>query len=241
MTEPSQLESEASEAPGLVERQFEHLTQSLPDLLERLQRLAPALIATIARGSSDHAAAFAGYLVGLRLGLPVASLPPSLASVYGRTLRLERALVLAISQSGASPDLAAAVASAKTGGAFTLGLVNEAGSALGRIVDAEIEIGAGAERSVAASKSFVLSLSAVVHLVAAWARHATLLKALESLPATLAECESVDWTAATRLLAAHENVFVVGRGPNLQIAREFARGEATEEDILRTAIGAARS
>jgi glucosamine--fructose-6-phosphate aminotransferase (isomerizing) len=219
---PSKFENEASEAPGLVARQFERLTGVLPALVERLERLAPPLMATIARGSSDHAAAFAGYMVSLRLGLPVASLPPSLASVYGRTLHLERALALAISQSGASPDLSAAVVSAKTGGAFTLGLVNEAGSALGRVVDAEIELGAGAELAVAATKSFVLSLSAVVHLVASWVRDATLLKALESLPATLTQCESVDWTAATRLFAAHEDVFVVGRGPTLPIAREFA-------------------
>jgi glucosamine--fructose-6-phosphate aminotransferase (isomerizing) len=100
--------------------------------------------------------------------------------------------------------------------------VNEAGSALGRVVDAEVEIGAGAELAVAATKSFVLSLSAVVHLVAAWTRDATLLKALESLPASLAQCESVDWAAATRLLAAHEDVFVVGRGPAFPIAREVA-------------------
>jgi len=222
MRDHSQLENEASETPGLAARQFERLTQVLPGLLERLQGLAPTLMATIARGSSDHAAAFAGYLVSLRLGLPVASLPPSLASVYGRTLRLERAVVVAISQSGASPDLSAAVASAKRGGAFTLGLVNEAGSALGGVVDAEIEIGAGAELAVAATKSFVLSLSAVVHLVGVWVRDATLLKALEGLPAMLAQCQSVDWSAATRLLAAHEDVFVVGRGPTLPIAREFA-------------------
>ena len=219
---PSKFENEASEAPGLVARQFERLTGVLPALVERLERLAPPLMATIARGSSDHAAAFAGYMVSLRLGLPVASLPPSLASVYGRTLHLERALALAISQSGASPDLSAAVVSAKTGGAFTLGLVNEAGSALGRVVDAEIELGAGAELAVAATKSFILSLSAVVHLVGAWTRDATLLNALESLPTTLTQCESVDWAAATRLLAAHEDVFVVGRGPTLPIAREFA-------------------
>ena len=218
----SKFESEAGEAPGLVARQFERLTRVLPALVERLERLAPPLMATIARGSSDHAAAFAGYLVSLRLGLPVASLPPSLASVYGRTLRLERAVVLAISQSGASPDLSAAVASAKSGGAFTLGLVNEAGSALGHVVDAEIEVAAGAELAVAATKSFVLSLSAVVHLVAAWTRDATLLKALESLPATLTHCESVDCAAAVQLLAAHEDVFVIGRGPMLPIAREFA-------------------
>jgi glucosamine--fructose-6-phosphate aminotransferase (isomerizing) len=101
----SVLETEASETPALAAQQFERLTRELPVLVARLDHLAPALVATIARGSSDHAAAFAGYLFALQMGLPTASVPPSIASVYGRTLRLDKALVLAISQSGASPDL----------------------------------------------------------------------------------------------------------------------------------------
>ena len=222
MKSVSLVEREASQAPGLAARQFERLSRLLPGLLERFGPAAPRLVATIARGSSDHAAAFAGYLFGLRMGLPTASLPPSLASVYGRTLHLERALALAISQSGASPDLSAAVASARAGGAYTLGIVNEAGSALGRAVDAEIGIGAGVERAVAATKSFVLSLTALVHLVGAWTRDAALLAALESLPETLAQCAAVDWEDAIRLLAGREDVFVVGRGPMLPVAREFA-------------------
>jgi glucosamine--fructose-6-phosphate aminotransferase (isomerizing) len=218
----SVLESEAAETPALAAQQFERLTRELPVLVARLDHLAPALVATIARGSSDHAAAFAGYLFGLQMGLPTASVPPSIASVYGRTLRLDKALVLAISQSGASPDLCAAAESAKAAGAFTLGLINMAESALGRAVEAQIETGAGNERAVAATKSFILTLTALVHLVAAWSRNASLLRALESLPATLAQCESVDWDAAMRLLEGQEDVFVVGRGPALPVAREFA-------------------
>ncbi|HTS52911.1 MAG TPA: SIS domain-containing protein [Burkholderiales bacterium] len=222
MVERSVLESEALEVSALAAQQFERLARLLPSLAERLDRLSPALVATIARGSSDNAAAFGSYLLGLRLGLPAASLPPSLASVYGRRLRLERALVLAVSQSGASPDLSAAVASARAGGAFAIGVLNEEDSALAREMDAKIAIGAGAERAVAATKSFVLSLTALVHLIAAWTRDAALSGALQALPETLAQSGNADWSAAIRLLVQTQGAFVVGRGPTLPVAREFA-------------------
>ncbi len=222
MTDRSILETEASQAPALAAQQFERLRRELPALIDRLDRLSPLLAATIARGSSDHAAAFAGYVFGLRLGLPTAALPPSLASVYGRTLRLERALVLAISQSGASPDLSAAVVSAKAGGAYAIGLVNDPGSELARTVDVEIALGAGSERAVAATKSFILSLTALVHLVAAWTRDPALSSALGALPETLSQYRTADWTAAIQLLAQSQGAFVIGRGPSLPVAREFA-------------------
>ena len=222
MAGPSLLEREAGEAPTLAAMQFERLEAVLPPLVERLSRCVPPLAATVARGSSDHAAAFAGYLFGLCLGLPTASLPPSLASVYQRTLHLEHALVLAISQSGAGPDVCAAVASARAGGAFTLGLVNEVDSALGHVVEAEITIGAGPERAVAASKSFVLSLTAIMHLIAAWTGNAVLLGALKELPSTLSGSSTVDWRPAEALLRTSADAFVVGRGPTLPIAREIA-------------------
>jgi glucosamine--fructose-6-phosphate aminotransferase (isomerizing) len=222
MPHPSLFESEAAEAPALAARQFDRLHERLPELIGRIDRVGPTLLATIARGSSDHAAAYAGYLVGLRLGLPAASLPPSLASVYQRTLRLDRAIALAISQSGASPDLCAAVERAKAGGAFALGLVNETGSALGRTVDVEIEIDAGAERAVAATKSFVLSVTAVTHLVAAWARDTALVDALHDLPGVLAQCGSVNWSAGMQTCGSHDDVFVIGRGPSLPVAQELA-------------------
>jgi glucosamine--fructose-6-phosphate aminotransferase (isomerizing) len=216
------METEAGEAPALAARQFERLEGTLPELIQRLDSFAPAMVATIARGSSDHVASFAGYLFGLQTGLVTASIPPSLASVYGRDLRLQKALVLAISQSGASPDLVAAAERATAAGAFTLGLINQADSALGDVVTAQIETGAGPERAVAATKSFILTLTALVHLVAAWTRNTALRDALANLPAVLERCASVDWSAAMRLLEGHDDVFVVGRGPDLPVAREFA-------------------
>jgi len=218
----SLLEHEAAETPALASRQFERLRRELPGVVARIEQSSPALIATIARGSSDNAAAFAAYVAGLRLALPAASLPPSLASVYRRTLRLERAVVLAISQSGASPDLCAAVAGARDGGALTLGLTNASDSALAHTVDIVIEMGAGPELAVAATKTFLLSLTALLHLVAEWTRDSALIAALEELPATLARCNRVEWDTAVQPLAEHDDAFVVARGPMLPIGRELA-------------------
>lgn len=215
MASRSVLETEAAETPALAAHQLDRLTRELPVLVARLDHLAPALVATIARGGSDHAATFAGYLFGLQMSLPTASVPPSIASVYGRTLRLDKALVLAISQSGASPDLCAAADSAKAAGAFTLGLINAAESALGRTVDAQIETGAGNERAVAATKSFILTLTALVHLVAAWSRDAS---ASPSLPAIVLAGDryarpSVE-AAVSRLRAAGAPVVLMAAGSN---------------------------
>jgi glutamine---fructose-6-phosphate transaminase (isomerizing) len=101
-------------------------------------------------------------------------------------------------------------------------LINVTESPLGQTVDARIEIGAGSEGAVAASKSFMLTLTALVHLVAVWSRSPVLLRALESLPGALEKCADVDWSAAMRLLCGREQVFVVARGLALPIAREFA-------------------
>jgi glucosamine--fructose-6-phosphate aminotransferase (isomerizing) len=218
----SLFESEAGEASAAAAKQFERLSAVLPPLVQRLQRAAPRMAATIARGSSDHAADFAAYLLGLRLGLATASIPPSLSSVYGRALRLDSVLVLAISQSGESPDLVAAIDSARSGGAFTLALVNQSGSPLGKAVDAEIPIGAGPERAVAATKTFVLSLTAIAHLVAVWSQDRELLGSLAALPTALDRCSAVEWAGAEEIFAGRDDCFVVGRGPSLPVAREIA-------------------
>jgi glucosamine--fructose-6-phosphate aminotransferase (isomerizing) len=218
----SLFEREAGEVPALAAGQHHRLSQIMPPLIERLGRLSPHLAATIARGSSDHAAEFAGYLFGLLLGLPTASIPPSLASVYRRSLRLDRALVVAISQSGASPDLLAAVRSARANGACTLGLVNLETSPLASAVDAVLPIGAGNEQAVAATKTFMLSATAIAHLVARWSNDRPLLDALARLPDALRDCASADWSAAVDMLAEHDSCFVVGRGPGLPLARELA-------------------
>jgi glucosamine--fructose-6-phosphate aminotransferase (isomerizing) len=218
----SLFESEAAQIPQLAAQQFQRLQQELRALVARLEALAPGLLATIARGSSDNAAGYIAYLLGVGLRLPAASLPPSLASVYGTTLRLDRACVLAVSQSGESPDLQLAVQQAKAGGAFALGLVNEPGSALAQAVDVAIDIGAGREVATAATKSFMLSATAGAHLVAAWTRDARLLDALERLPALLDSGTDDRWDDALDAFAGTSGAFVVARGPSLPIAQELA-------------------
>jgi len=103
-----------------------------------------------------------------------------------------------------------------------LGLTNATGSALAHTVDIVIEMGAGPELAVAATKTFLLSLTALLHLIAEWTRDSALVAALEELPATLTRCDRADWNAAVQLLAEHDDAFVVARGPMLPIGRELA-------------------
>jgi glucosamine--fructose-6-phosphate aminotransferase (isomerizing) len=165
--------------------------------------------------------------------------PPSIASVYGRPLRLENAVALAISQSGASVDLALTARAARAGGALTLGLINEPDSALGREVDFEIQIGAGAEHAVAATKTFMLSVTAALHLVAMWSRDEPLRAALAELPGALDRCRSVDWLCAMRTLAGCEHAFVVARGAALPVAAELALKLEEVPGLLANAQSAA--
>jgi glucosamine--fructose-6-phosphate aminotransferase (isomerizing) len=103
-----------------------------------------------------------------------------------------------------------------------VGLLNELGSALGHELHVEIPMGAGAEHAIAASKTFALSVTAALHLLAAWGADEALRSALAVLPETLARCGAEDWTAAARALTGYGQLFVVGRGPGLPIARELA-------------------
>ncbi len=115
--ESSRMFAEAAEAPGAVARQLEANAARARALGARLRGLDPRLVVTIARGSSDHAATFAKYLIETRLGVPTASAAPSVSSIYRAPMRLDGAVCIAISQSGRSPDLLAAVEAAKRAGA----------------------------------------------------------------------------------------------------------------------------
>src|SRR5262245_35564788 len=116
--ETTVMARETAEAPAAVARLFEKEAQAISALGERLRELAPPLIATSARGSSDHAAGYLKYAVEISTGIPVASIGPSLASIYGRTPRLKGAALITVSQSGRSPDLVALQKAAKASGAL---------------------------------------------------------------------------------------------------------------------------
>ena len=187
----------------------------------RLRELKPRAVVTCARGSSDHAATFAKYLIETRVGVLTASAAPSVSSIYEAAPAPEGTLFLVISQSGASPDLVAATEAAKRAGAFVLAIVNDTASPCARTAHEVLPLHAGPERSVAATKTFIASLSAIVGLVAHWADDRALIAALEQTPEQLKRAWGCDWAAALPLARA-PNLYVVARGLGLGVAGEAA-------------------
>jgi glutamine---fructose-6-phosphate transaminase (isomerizing) len=216
------LADELREAPAAVARQAAMLAEPLGELAQRLHRHPPRVVVTCARGSSAHAATFAKHLIELYLGVPVAAAAPNIASVYRRPLDLKDQLFLGVSQSGRSDDLLANAAMARQVGALTVAIVNDPQSPLATACEFVLPIGAGPERSVAATKTVVASLSALLRLVARWTDDNRLAAALDRLPTRLAAAAGLDWSAALDALAGAPSLIAIGRGPTLAIAREAA-------------------
>lgn len=213
---------EAAEAADVVARQFARNRAVLETLAARLRAAPPPFVVTCARGSSDHAATYGKYLLETQLGVVVASASPSVGSVYASPLRMQGALFIAISQSGKSPDLLRNVEAAKAGGAHVVALVNVEDSPLAALADTVIALHAGEERSVAATKSYLASLSALLQLTAVWKQDTDLLDALERLPAALRAAWACDWRRVAEGLQDATNLFVLGRGLGLGAAQEAA-------------------
>jgi glucosamine--fructose-6-phosphate aminotransferase (isomerizing) len=218
----SLLLAEAAQAPDVVARLLDANRKPLERLVAELERRPPAFAATVARGSSDNAADFARYCLESALGLVTASVAPSTVTRYGADLRLENGLLLAISQSGESPDLLAVVEQARRRGAITVAIVNREDSPLAALCAHCLPMQAGAERSTGATKSFIASLAAILALVAAWGRDAELGRALHLLPDLLRQAHDVDGSPAVPLFAGARSAFVLGRGRSYPIAREIA-------------------
>jgi len=191
-------------------------------LAQELRRDPPRFIVTGARGSSDHAATFAKYVFETQLGYATSSASPSVSSVYAAPQKLGGALYLAISQSGQSPDLVRQARAARDAGARVVALVNAPDSPLGDIAATLIPLHAGAENSVAATKSYLCSLSAIVHIAALWKEDDALLAALRSVPATISRTWDLDWSPLVSGLTGARNLFVVARGLGLAVAQEAA-------------------
>ena len=218
----TQMFAEAAAAPRVVGTMLAANRELIAGLVERLRANPPRLVVTCARGSSDHAATFAKYLIEQELGIPVVSFTPSLASLHGQGLGGPDVLFLAISQSGGSPDIIAAAERARAGGALVCALVNVSGSPLAHAADWVIPLHAGPELSVAATKSFIAALAALVQLVSAWSDAKHLAAALEHLPQALGQAWSLGWDEAAPVLTERENLFVIARGAGLGIAQELA-------------------
>jgi len=205
-----------------VRRQARALEAPLAELLRRIRCRPPSLVLTCARGSSAHSATFGKHLVERHLGIPVGAFAPNLVTIYKQQLKLNGQLFFTVSQSGRSDDLIESVAMAKAAGALTVAIVNDTDSPLARSTDIVLPMAAGPELSVAATKSFVTSLSAWLHVVAGWAALDGLRSSIERLPDRLAAAARLDWSTALKVLCDATSLVSIGRGPTLAIAREAA-------------------
>lgn len=218
----SHMAREVAEIPQASSR---FLTESQPALqaaAAAMRKIDPGLIVTVARGSSDHAATYLKYVVELVAGVPVASVGPSVASVYGRPLRLDGAVCVGISQSGRSPDIVEMMRAAGAGGALSVAITNFADSPMALASAHCLPLLAGVEQSVAATKTFVTSVLAGLALVAEWQEDEALRAAVAGLPEAFEAALALDWSALAARLTRAQSAYVLGRGPAFAIANESA-------------------
>lgn len=218
----SRMLDEARDAPNAVARLLAADSDAYAALGADLRDHPPRSLLTVARGSSDHAAQYMAYLIMARLGRLVTSLPMSLITLYQSRLQCEGLVSLAFSQSGQSPDLVLPTSFFRAGGARTVAIVNDPASPLAAAAQWVFPLHAGAEISIAATKSCIGQLVAGARLVASWQDDAALHTALEGLPAALRRAASQDWSDAIPPLTHTTRLFVISRGLGLAIAMEAA-------------------
>ena len=213
---------ETKSAPAAVERLFARSGAAIDALAQVLIESKVRAAVTVARGSSDHAASHLSYLLMSRIGLLVTSLPPSVITLHHAPINGEGLAALSFSQSGQSPDLVETMACLALRDVVTAAFVNDTDSPLAKAVNHVIDLQAGAEESVAATKSFIAQLAAGLRLYAAWANDGALRRALPLLPDTLAIAAEADWSPAIAALRDADRLLVIGRGASLAIAAEMA-------------------
>ena len=213
---------EARQAPASIARLLAADGDVYASLGANLRDTPPQSLLTIARGSSDHAAQYAAYLVMARLGRLVTSLPMSVITLYQSRLQCDGLVSLAFSQSGQSHDLVVPTRFFRDGGARTVAFVNDTQSPLAGAAQWVFDLHAGPETSIAATKSYIAQLVAGARLAAAWQRDRTLQVALGALPSRLERAAKQDWQRGVETLAGANRLFVISRGLGLPIAMEAA-------------------
>lgn len=216
------MELEARSTPSKIAEQLSHNAPIVEQLGRTLREIDPKFIMMIGRGSSDHAGVFAKYLFEVELGVPTFAAAPSVASVYGKTLKLAGGLVIVISQSGRSPDILAQAEMAKKAGAYCVALVNDETAPIKDIVDLVLPLKAGEEKAVAATKSYLATLSALLHIASAWSEKDSLQKAISSLPYALQHAVDSEPQLVPQGLETVRNLVVLGRGLGYAVSKEIA-------------------
>ncbi|MQY42861.1 SIS domain-containing protein [Epibacterium sp. SM1969] len=217
----TRMRREINEIPAAVERLLSAGQEGVSAAAAEIRQQDPRFLLSVARGSSDHAATYLKYASELLLGLPMASVGPSVKSIYGVDMSAKGALCISVSQSGQSPDIVSLSRSFAESGAYTVAITNDASSPLAKASSATLPIHAGPELSVAATKTFVTSLVAGLWLLAEVKGDADLLAAIRALPEQLNRATGCDWSAAVEAVDG-SSLFTLGRGPSWAISNEAA-------------------
>lgn len=214
--------SEISQQPGVLARVLREAPPSVSEVVARVVARRPKAVLLAARGTSGNAARYAKYLLEVKLGLPVGLVEPSTTTLYGARPALGDVLLVTVSQSGGSPDLLEVVRAARAGGALTLAVTNDAASAISTESELHLDVLAGPELAVPATKSYTAQLLLLWLLIDAWAggRGEGSAPLPELAQAVLARSAEVDELAARYRFA--DRLIVTGRGFASATAREAA-------------------
>ncbi|HWE09201.1 MAG TPA: SIS domain-containing protein [Solirubrobacteraceae bacterium] len=194
----------------------------LDEAARRIAGARPRFVLIAARGTSDHAALYAKYLVEIRRGLPAGLASPSAFTLYGATPDLTDVLFLAISQSGRSPDLVESMAVARACGALTMAVTNTPDSPLALGAEISIDVRAGVERAVAATKTYTAELLALLVLLGGDGAAHEAAGLPEAAARTLAANGDERLAAVTAPFRYANRIVVSGRGYSYPTAREAA-------------------
>jgi glucosamine--fructose-6-phosphate aminotransferase (isomerizing) len=219
----SAFRDEIGEQPDLARKLIDTSGPALDAIAAAFGKHRPTGFVIAARGSSDHAADYARYLLGDRHALLVALAAPSLFTHYAAPPRMEGQCVIGISQSGASPDVIAVVEEGARQGATTLAITNDASSPLAKAAGLVLPLQAGAEKSVPASKTYLLSLLALALVSQAIDPSPDFAAAIDEVPGALRA--AIARERDLKPLAAEltgPRAIVLGRGFNLCTAEELA-------------------
>jgi glutamine---fructose-6-phosphate transaminase (isomerizing) len=219
------VHEEIFEQPRVIEQWLDTQMDAANRIAESIRKREIDYVVLAARGTSDNAGIYAQYLFGSRNRLPVALAAPSLFTMYPQSPRLERALVVGVSQSGRSPDIVSVLEEGRSQGAATLAITNYPDSPLSNAAEMKLGLHAGTERSIAATKTYTTELIALAALSVALAGcKQEDLDALHAVPAAMqaaldreAETEQV-----ARRYAGMDQCLVLGRGYNYATAQEWA-------------------
>ena len=211
------MAAEVAEQPTVLRRLLTEGADQLARARARIRQFEPRLVLLAARGTSDHAALYAKYVVEIGLGLPAGLVSPSSMTVYGTRPDLSGALFVAVSQSGSSPDLVDSTQAARECGALTVAVTNNPASDLAVAAELHLDVRAGAERAVAATKTYTAELLALRLLLVGRAEEA---RALPELASRTLEAGGVEQVADR--IAGADRLVVTARGYSHATAREAA-------------------